>query len=126
MPNRIQIIKHELFRSNAAVEVCFADGRESKFFYWDNSTGPTAAAGDLQREQELGQAKVGAEREARVACARRQPSFFNADRRCRRRGTLGPVTGLTKSSRSLLWSCEGAPACGDFSGSENNLAYGAI
>jgi hypothetical protein len=40
-------------------------------------------------------------------CARRRPSFFNADRRCRRGGLLGPVTGPTKSSRSLLGSCEG-------------------
>ena len=63
MPNRIQIIKHELFRSNAAVEVCFADGRESKFFYWDDLPGRRLRPEILTSEQAREEAKARAERD---------------------------------------------------------------
>ena len=37
MPDRIRIIKHEAVPKSGSYEVRFSDGRESQFFYWDNS-----------------------------------------------------------------------------------------
>ena len=36
MPNRIRIIRHKAVEDTGSFEVRFADGRESKFFYWDD------------------------------------------------------------------------------------------
>src|SRR6476659_9435268 len=38
MTDHIRIVKHELLRSKCgSFEVRFSDGRESRFFYWDES-----------------------------------------------------------------------------------------
>jgi hypothetical protein len=37
MPDRIRIIKHEAVPKSGSYEVRFSDGRESQFFYWDDS-----------------------------------------------------------------------------------------
>jgi len=39
MTNRIRIIRHEAVSKSGSFEVRFADGRESKFFYWDDIPG---------------------------------------------------------------------------------------
>ena len=36
MTNRIRIVKHEVVPQCGSFEVRFADGRASKFFYWDD------------------------------------------------------------------------------------------
>ena len=59
MPNRIQIIKHELFRSKCgSFEVCFTDGREPKFFHFDDVRARRPRPEILSSEQALDQAKA--------------------------------------------------------------------
>jgi len=59
VPNRIQIIKHELFRSKCgSFEVCFTDGRESKFYYFDDILARRLRPDILTSEQALEQAKA--------------------------------------------------------------------
>jgi len=36
---RIRIIRHEAIPKCGSIEVRFADGRQSKFFYWDDELG---------------------------------------------------------------------------------------
>jgi hypothetical protein len=36
MPARIHLIRHEVVPKTGSYEVRFSDGRESKFFYWDD------------------------------------------------------------------------------------------
>ena len=59
MPDRIRIIKHELSRSKCgSFEVRFADGRESRFFYWDDAPSRRLRLKMLPSEQALEQARA--------------------------------------------------------------------
>ena len=59
MADRIRIIKHELFRSKCgSFEVCFSDGRESKFFHWDDVPTRRLRPELLTSEQALEQARA--------------------------------------------------------------------
>jgi hypothetical protein len=59
MPDRIRIIKHELFRSKCgSFEVHFADGRASKFFHFDDVPSPRLRPEMLTSGQALEQAKA--------------------------------------------------------------------
>jgi hypothetical protein len=59
MPDRIRIIRHELLRSKCgSFEVRFSDGRESRFFYWDDAPGRRLRPKMLPSEQALEQAKA--------------------------------------------------------------------
>ena len=54
-----RIIKHELFRSKCgSFEICFADGRESKFFHFDDVLARRLRPEILTSEQALEQAKA--------------------------------------------------------------------
>jgi hypothetical protein len=64
MANRIRIIKHELFRSKCgSFEVCFADGRASRFFHFDDVPSRRLRPDTLTSEQALEQAKAFAKAE---------------------------------------------------------------
>ena len=39
MPDRIRIIPHEAVALCGSFEVCFPDGRPSRYFYWDDIPG---------------------------------------------------------------------------------------
>ena len=55
MTDRIRIIKHALLRSKCgSFEVRFADGRESRFFYWDDVPGRRTRRELLTSEEALG------------------------------------------------------------------------
>jgi hypothetical protein len=59
MIDRIRIIRHALLRSRCgSFEVRFADGRESRFFYWDDATSRRLRLKMLPSEQALEQAKA--------------------------------------------------------------------
>ena len=59
MPDRIRIIKHELFRSKCgSFEVRFLDGMESRFFYWDDLPSRRVRSDIFTREQALELAKA--------------------------------------------------------------------
>ena len=59
MADHIRIVKHELFRSKCgSFEVRFSDGRESKFFYWDDLPSRRLRPEILTSEQALEQAKA--------------------------------------------------------------------
>ena len=59
MTDRIRIIKHALLRSKCgSFEVRFADGRESRFFYWDDAPSRRPRLKMLPSEQALEQAKA--------------------------------------------------------------------
>ena len=58
MPGRIRIIKHEAVPKCGSFEVRFADGRESKFFYWDVIPGRRLRPEILTCKQALEQAKA--------------------------------------------------------------------
>ena len=59
MADRIRIIKHELFRSKCgSFEVCFSDGRKSKFFHWDDVPTRRLRPEPLTSEQALEQARA--------------------------------------------------------------------
>ena len=65
-PDRIRIIKHELFRSKCgSFEVRFADGGESKFFHFDDVPNRRVRPDIFTREQalELARAFARVERE---------------------------------------------------------------
>ena len=54
MPDRIRIIKHELFRSKCgSFEVRFADSGESKFFHFDDVPNRRVRPDIFTREQAL-------------------------------------------------------------------------
>ena len=56
---RIRIIKHEVVPQCGSYEVRFADGRVSKFFYWDDLTSRSLRAGILlTSEQARDQARA--------------------------------------------------------------------
>ena len=55
---RIRIIKHEVVPQYGSYEVRFADGRGSKFFYWDDLPSRRWRAGILTSEQAREQARA--------------------------------------------------------------------
>ena len=58
MPNRIRIIKHEAVPKTGSFEVRFTDGRESRYFYWDDIPGRRLRPEMLTSEVALEQAKA--------------------------------------------------------------------
>jgi hypothetical protein len=58
MTDRLRIIKHEAVPGCGSFEVRFADGRESKYFYWDDSPARRLRPDLLDRETALNQAKA--------------------------------------------------------------------
>jgi hypothetical protein len=54
----IRIIKHEAICGRGSFEVCFADGRVSQYFYFDDIPGRRLRPEMLTREQALEQAKA--------------------------------------------------------------------
>ena len=55
---RIRIIRHTAVPDTGSCEVKFADGRESKFYYFDDVAGRRLQPDILTSEQALEQAKV--------------------------------------------------------------------
>ena len=58
MPSRVRVIKHELVPQTGSFEVRFADGRASRFFYWDDVPARRLRPEILTSEQALEQAKA--------------------------------------------------------------------
>ena len=58
MPNRIWIIKHEAVPNCGSFEVRFTDGRESRFFYFDDLLTRRLRPEILTRQHALQQAKA--------------------------------------------------------------------
>ena len=58
MPNRIRIIRHEAVPKTGSFEVRFADGRPSRYFYFDDLPGCRMRPEILTSEQALEQAKA--------------------------------------------------------------------
>jgi hypothetical protein len=65
MANRIRIVKHEVVPRCGSYEVRFPDGRESRFFYWDDVPSRRLSPELLTSEQarELARAFARAERD---------------------------------------------------------------
>ena len=60
----IRIIKHELLRSKCgSFEVQFSDGRESRYFYWDDVASRRLRPEIVTSEQALEQARAFADAE---------------------------------------------------------------
>ena len=55
---RIRIIKHEAVPMCGSFEVCFPDGRASRFFYWDDVPGRRTRRELLTSEEALERAKA--------------------------------------------------------------------
>jgi hypothetical protein len=58
MHSRIRIVRHEVVPKSGSYEVRFRDGRESKFFYWDDVLARHLRPGILTIEQAFEQAKA--------------------------------------------------------------------
>ena len=58
MADRFRIIKHESVPNCGSYEVRFADGRESKFFYWDGLPGRRTRSEMLTGKQAFEQARA--------------------------------------------------------------------
>ena len=58
MIDRIRVIKHEAVLGCGSFEVCFADGRVSQYFYFDDLPGRRLRPEMLTREQALEAAKA--------------------------------------------------------------------
>ena len=58
MPSHVRIIKHEAVPGCGSFEVCFADGRVSQYFYFDDIPGRRLRPEMLTREQALEAAKA--------------------------------------------------------------------
>ena len=58
MTDRIRIIRHEVIPSCGSFEVRFADGRESRFFIFEDVPGRRLRRGLLTSERALEQAKA--------------------------------------------------------------------
>jgi hypothetical protein len=59
MTDRIRIIKHELLRSKCgSLEVCFSDGRTSRFFHFDDVPNRCLRPNMLTSEQAVEQARA--------------------------------------------------------------------
>jgi hypothetical protein len=58
MPNRIRIIRHQPVPKSGSFEVRFSDGRESKFFYFDDILARRLRPDILTSDQALEQAKA--------------------------------------------------------------------
>lgn len=61
----IRLIKHEAIKDCGSYEVRFDDGRESKYFYWENNPTRRLRPEQMTSKQALEQAKAfaGAERD---------------------------------------------------------------
>ena len=57
MTPRIRIIKHEAVPQCGSFEVRFADGRPSRYFYWDDIPGRRLRPEILTRDEALEQAR---------------------------------------------------------------------
>jgi hypothetical protein len=84
MTDRIRIIKHEAIPGCGSFEVCFADGRVSQYFYFDDLPGRRLRPQMLTREQAL---------EAATALARGAVNYATANHdvgadRCQRSPTV--------------------------------------
>jgi hypothetical protein len=87
MPNRVRIIKHEAVPGCGSFEVRFADGRPSRFWYWDDLPSRRLRPDMLTREQALEQAKAfaraardGIEKTMKFAADRpRPPTMLSRD-----------------------------------------------
>jgi hypothetical protein len=60
----IRIIKHEVIPLCGSFEVQFADGRPSRYFFWDDMTGRRSRPGMLTSDEALEQAEAFARRRA--------------------------------------------------------------
>jgi hypothetical protein len=58
MANRIRIIKHEAVPKCGSYEVQFADGRESRFFHWDDVRSRRLRSDMLTGKQAFEQARA--------------------------------------------------------------------
>ena len=58
MTDPVRLIKHEAVPGSGSYEVRFADGQESKFFYWDDVPGRRLRAGQLMGKQAFEQARA--------------------------------------------------------------------
>ena len=58
MHPRIRIIRHEAVPKTGSFEVRFADGRPSRYFYWDDVLSRRVRPDILTSEQALEQAKA--------------------------------------------------------------------
>ena len=58
MTDRIRIIKHEAVPDCGSFEVRYADGRPSRYFYWDDLPGRRLNPETLDRDTALEQAKA--------------------------------------------------------------------
>ena len=58
MPKRIRIIRHEAVPKSGSFEVRFADGRQSKFFHFDDILARRLRPDILTSEEALEQAKA--------------------------------------------------------------------
>jgi hypothetical protein len=63
MTDDIRIIKHETVPKTGSFEVRFTDGRESKFFYWDDVASRRLRSNMLSSDQALEQARAFAQAE---------------------------------------------------------------
>ena len=55
---RIRVIRHELIPQRGSFEVRFADGRPSRYFYWDDVAGRRLRPETLTQEQARDEAKA--------------------------------------------------------------------
>jgi hypothetical protein len=58
MPDPVRIRKHEAVPQTGSYEVCFADGRPSVYFYWDDIAGRRLAPNLLTGAEALEQARA--------------------------------------------------------------------
>lgn len=58
MPPPVRIRKHEAVLQTGSYEVCFADGRASVYFYWDDMAGRRLRPDLLTRVEALDQART--------------------------------------------------------------------
>lgn len=63
MPARIRLIRHEPVPKTGSYEVRFWDGRESKFFYWDDEPSRRLRPEQMTSEQALEAARTFARQE---------------------------------------------------------------
>ena len=64
MADNVRLIRHEAVPDCGSFEVRFADGRASRFFYWDELASRRLRRQVMTREQALEQAKALARAEA--------------------------------------------------------------
>jgi hypothetical protein len=75
MTDRIRIIKHEAVPQCGSFEVRFDDGRQSKYFYWDDLPGRRMRPEILTREAALEAAKTLARGRSGRGAVKRLPAL---------------------------------------------------